>query len=150
MPTDDRIMMFSWDQAPSAQLEKLVNLAAQRAQRAYDPGGPGARFWVWLERRRDEKDRVFVYVRLDAQLYSSARPEGWRVRVESAGTTPEQSCRRAFRALEATWSASRASAPVSAIATARGRAPAVRRPSLTGLRSVPLGSTGASAATARS
>src|SRR5687767_7966483 len=95
----DRIMIFSWDQSPSPQLEKLVNTAAQRL---CSPGGPGACVWVWLERRRDDKDRAFAYVRLEAQLYSPTRPDGWRVRVESAGTTPEQSCRRAFRALEAT------------------------------------------------
>jgi hypothetical protein len=147
----DRIMIFSWDRAPSAKLEKLVNLSAHKLG---NPGCPSTRVWVWLERRRDEKDQRFDYVRLEAQLFSTARPDGWRVRVESSGTSAEQACRRAFRALEATSAVPpSASAPGSmavAKAVATTRAPAVRRPSLTGLRSVALGSTGASVASARS
>jgi hypothetical protein len=150
----DRIMIFSWDQAPSSKLEKLVNLAAHKLG---NPGCPSARVWVWLERRRDEKDHPFDYVRLEAQLFSMGRPDGWRVRVESSGTSAEQACRRAFRALDATSAAPPSAAAPGNVAVTRAaravapaRAPAVRRPPLTGLRSVALGSTGASVATARS
>ena len=94
----ERVTILSWDQSPSPKLEKLVHAEAARL---FPEGTPAPRIWVWLERRRDDRGRVHNYARLDAEVLGGGEQNIGRVRVESTGDSPEESCRRAFRALTA-------------------------------------------------
>ena len=130
----DRITILSWDQAPSAALEKLVRTGAQQLASA---GSPLPRVWVWLDRRQGTRANAnaLIYVRLEAELFSATRLDGYRLRVESTGASPEQACRRAFKAITVS-----AASPALASSSSSDRLPALRRPSSTGVRPASLGS----------
>lgn len=121
------------------RLERLVH--AESAKLA-SPGCPLPRVWVWLEHRVDLKDRPFTYVRLEAELFSAERLDGYRIRIESTGSNPESSCRRAFKALAI-------SAPGAAAGKTGNDRLLSRKSPLLGLRPAALGSPATVASSAR-